>query len=79
MSEEELKLCLRELRALFDTRERLAVLRLLATLAVVDGDASTGGTQSSSGSRRTGIVVEALAMVERETGTDQPVKPDTVP
>jgi DnaJ like chaperone protein len=41
VSDDELDLCYRELRALCDHRERVEILRLLARLAVVDGATST--------------------------------------
>jgi DnaJ like chaperone protein len=67
VSDEEMALCYRELKALCDGRERVEILRLLAKLAVVDGDTSTAEhAELESIATELGISLADLAHVEQE-------------
>ncbi len=71
VSEEELALCYRELKALCDGRERVEILRLLAKLAVVDGDASTAEhAELETIAAELGISIADLATVEEEAASE---------
>ncbi len=72
VSDEELALCYRELKALCDGRERVEILRLLAKLAVVDGDASTAEhAELEAIAAELGISLADLAHVEQEAAANQ--------
>jgi DnaJ like chaperone protein len=67
VTEEELDLCYRELKSLCDARERVAILRLLAKLAVVDGESCTEEHAAlESIAAELGISLTDLATVEQE-------------
>jgi uncharacterized tellurite resistance protein B-like protein len=67
VSDEELSLCYRELKALCDGRERVEILRLLAKLAVVDGETSTAEhAELEAIAAELGISIADLANVEQE-------------
>jgi DnaJ like chaperone protein len=71
VSEDELALCYRELKALCDARERVEILRLLAKLAVVDGDTCTAEhAELESIAAELGISLVDLANVEHEAATE---------
>jgi uncharacterized tellurite resistance protein B-like protein len=71
VSDDELSLCYRELRALCDHRERVEVLRLLARLAVVDGETSTAEhAELEAIAAELGISITDLANVEEEAATE---------
>jgi len=71
VSEEEMALCYRELKALCDGRERVEILRLLAKLAVVDGEASTAEhAELEAIAAELGISITDLATVEEEAATE---------
>ena len=71
VSAEELALCYRELKALCDRRERVEILRLLAKLAVVDGEASTAEhAELEAIAAELGISITDLATVEEEAATE---------
>lgn len=70
VSDEELSLCYRELKALCDGRERVGILRLLAKLAVVDGETSTAEhAELEAIAAELGVSVDDLASVEHEAAT----------
>jgi uncharacterized tellurite resistance protein B-like protein len=72
VSDEELALCYRELKALCDGGERVEILRLLAKLAVVDGDASTAEhAELEAIAAELGISLADLAHVEEEAAANQ--------
>jgi uncharacterized tellurite resistance protein B-like protein len=67
VSDDELSLCYRELKALCDGRERVEILRLLAKLAVVDGETSTAEhAELEAIAAELGISLADLADVEQE-------------
>ncbi len=67
VSDDELALCYRELKALCDGRERVEVLRLLAKLATVDGETSTAEhAELEAIAAELGISITDLATVEEE-------------
>ena len=67
MTEPELGLCYRELRALCDGQERVEVMRLLARLAAADGALSQAElTQLSEIANKLGVAPSELEAVERE-------------
>ena len=71
VSEDELSLCYRELKSLCDRRERVEILRLLAKLAVVDGDASTAEhAELETIAAELGISIADLATVEEEAASE---------
>jgi uncharacterized tellurite resistance protein B-like protein len=71
VSEEELALCYRELKALCDGRERVGVLRLLAKLAAVDGETSTAEhAELEAIAAELGISIADLASVEAEAANE---------
>src|SRR5277367_4893772 len=73
VSEEELALCYRELKALCDGRERVEVLRLLAKLAAVDGETSTAEhAELEAIAAELGISLVDLASVEQDAATSAP-------
>ena len=68
MSEVELDLCYRELKALCDGRERLQIVRLLAHLATADGAMSPAEHEELVRiAEEIGIPISELEAVERET------------
>lgn len=72
VSEEELSLCYRELKALCDGRERMEVMRLLAQVAVSDGAATESEhAVLQSIAEELGIPAEDLASVREEVGNEQ--------
>lgn len=72
VSDDELALCYRELKALCDGRERVEILRLLAKLAVVDGDSSTAEhAELEAIAAELGISLADLAHVEKEAAENQ--------
>ncbi len=67
VSDDELALCYRELKALCDGGERVEILRLLAKLAVVDGGRSTAEhAELEAIAAELGISLADLAHVEQE-------------
>ena len=67
VSDDELSLCYRELKALCDHRERVEILRLLARLAVVDGESSTAEhAELEAIAAELGISITDLVSVEEE-------------
>lgn len=71
VNEDELSLCYRELKSLCDARERVEILRLLAKLAVVDGDASTAEhAELETIAAELGISIADLASVEEEAASE---------
>jgi len=67
MTESELELCYRELRALCDGRERVEVMRLLARLAAADGALSEAELKELSEiASELGVPPGELEAVERE-------------
>ena len=67
VTDEELALCYRELKALCDARERVEILRLLARLAAVDGETSTAEhAELEAIAAELGISLTELANVEEE-------------
>ncbi len=76
VSDDELALCYRELKALCDGRERVEILRLLAKLAVVDGATSTAEHDELEAiAAELGISLAALASVEHEAATSASQSP----
>lgn len=78
VNEEEMSLCYRELKSLCDARERVEILRLLAKLAVVDGEASTAEhAELEAIAAELGISLSDLASVEQEVASQAspPVEP----
>lgn len=72
VNEDELSLCYRELKSLCDAGERVEILRLLANLAVVDGESSNAEHKELEAiAAELGISISALATVEREAATAQ--------
>ena len=70
VSEEELELCTREPGSPCDGRERVEILRLLAKLAVVDGETSTAEhAELEAIAAELGISLADLASVEHEAAT----------
>lgn len=70
VSEEELELCYRELKSLCDLRERREILRLLAKLAIVDGEASTAEhAELETIASELGISITDLATMEEEVAS----------
>lgn len=70
VNEDELSLCFRELKSLCDRRERVEILRLLAKLAIVDGDASTAEHAAlESVAAGIGVSLTDLASVEQEVAS----------
>lgn len=73
VSEDELQLVYRELRSLADAKERVEILRLLAKLAVVDGEASTAEhAELELIAAELGISIADLATVEEEAASQAP-------
>jgi uncharacterized tellurite resistance protein B-like protein len=72
ISDEELALCYRELKALCDGRERMEVMRLLTDLAVSDGEA-TDVEQAAlqSIAEELGVPVENLASLREEVSNER--------
>jgi DnaJ like chaperone protein len=71
VTEDELSLCFRELKALCDGRERVEVLRLLAKLAAVDGETSTAEhAELEAIAGELGVSLADLASVEQEAATE---------
>ena len=71
VSDDELALCYRELKALCDGRERVEILRLLAKLAVVDGDSSTAEhAELEAIAAELGISITDLVTVEEEAKSE---------
>lgn len=71
VTEEELTLCYRELKSLCDARERVAILRLLAKLAVVDGESCTEEHAALEAiAAELGISLTDLANVEQEVASE---------
>lgn len=67
VDEEELALCFREIKSLCDARERVEILRLLARLAIVDGEASTAEhVELETIAAELGISLADLATVQEE-------------
>jgi DnaJ like chaperone protein len=67
VSDEEMALCYRELKALCDGRERVEILRLLARLAAVDGETSTAEhAELEAIAAELGIPFTELANAEEE-------------
>lgn len=67
VNDNELALCYRELKSICDGRERLEILRLLAKLAVVDGEASPAElAELEAIASELGISPADLAAVEEE-------------
>ncbi len=65
MSEEELSLCYRELKALCDGRERKEVMRLLVSIAVSDGAPSeTERAELENIAEELGVSLEDLKEIE---------------
>lgn len=72
ISNEELSLCYRELKALCDGRERMEVMRLLTQLAVSDGEASEAEyAVLQTIAEELGIQAEDLATVREEIANEQ--------
>lgn len=72
VNEVELELCYRELKSLADARERVEILRLLAKLAVVDGDTSTAEhAELEAIAAALGISITDLATVEHEAASEK--------
>jgi DnaJ like chaperone protein len=72
VNEEELELCYRELKSLCDARERVEIIRLLAKLAVVDGETSTAEhAELEAIAAELGISLMDLATVEHEAASQQ--------
>jgi uncharacterized tellurite resistance protein B-like protein len=72
VSEEELSLCYRELKALCDGRERMEVMRLLAQVAVSDGEPTESELAVlQSIAEELGIPAEDLASVRQEVVDEQ--------
>ena len=70
MSEEELSLCYRELKALCDGRERREVMRLLVSIAVSDGAPSEAErTELQNIAEELGISLDDLTSLEGELST----------
>jgi uncharacterized tellurite resistance protein B-like protein len=70
VSDDELELCYRELKSLCDGRERVEVLRLLAQIAVVDGESSTAEhAELEAIAAELGISITDLATVEEEAAS----------
>jgi uncharacterized tellurite resistance protein B-like protein len=70
VNEEELALCYREIKSLCDARERVEILRLLARLAIVDGEASTAEhAELESIAAELGISLADLASVQEEVNS----------
>jgi DnaJ like chaperone protein len=70
VSDEELSLCYRELKALCDGRERVEILRLLARLAAVDGETCTAEhAELETIAAELGISLTDLATVQEEVAT----------
>jgi DnaJ like chaperone protein len=70
MSEEELSLCYRELKALCDGRERKEVMRLLVSIAVSDGAPSEAErAELENIAEELGISLEDLTSLEGELST----------
>lgn len=68
---EELSLCYRELKSLADARERVEIIRLLAKLAVVDGETSTAEhAELEAIAAELGISINDLADVESEAAAE---------
>jgi DnaJ like chaperone protein len=71
VSDDELSLCYRELKALCDGRERVEILRLLAELAAVDGETSTAEhAELEAIAGELGISITDLASVQQEVAAD---------
>jgi len=71
VSNDELALCYRELKSLCDGRERVEILRLLAKMAVVDGETSTAEHDELEAiAAELGISLADLANVEQEAATE---------
>lgn len=74
VSNEELSVCFRELKALCDGRERVAILRLLAQLAAADGEPSAPElAELAAIAAELGIPVAELSAVQEEVDE----QPDT--
>ncbi|MFT3774769.1 MAG: TerB family tellurite resistance protein [Minicystis sp.] len=72
VNEEELELVYRELKSLADKRERVEILRLLAKLAVVDGETSTAEhAELETIAAELGISLVDLATVESEANRER--------
>lgn len=70
MSDEELSLCYRELKALCDGRERKEVMRLLLSIAASDGAPSEAErTELQNIAEELGISTEDLTALEGEAST----------
>jgi len=73
VSDEELALCYRELKALCDGKERVEVLRLLSKLAAVDGEPSTSEhAELEAIAAALGVSLADLATIEEETEREGP-------
>jgi DnaJ like chaperone protein len=71
VNEEELALCFREIKSLCDARERVEILRLLAKLAVVDGDTCTAEhAELEQIAAELGIPLSDLAEVEEQAAKE---------
>jgi DnaJ like chaperone protein len=72
VNDEELGLCYRELKSLCDGRERVEILRLLAQLAVVDGESSTAEhAELEAIAESLGVSLADLASVEKQVASEQ--------
>ncbi|APR82458.1 Hypothetical protein A7982_07807 [Minicystis rosea] len=77
---DELELVYRELRSLCDGRERVEILRLLAKLAVVDGDSSTAEhAELEAIAAALGVSLTDLANVELEASRERKSDPASKP
>jgi uncharacterized tellurite resistance protein B-like protein len=72
ISEDELALCYRELKALCDGRERMEVMRLLTELAASDGEATEVEQAAlQSIAEELGVPVENLASLREEVAQER--------
>jgi uncharacterized tellurite resistance protein B-like protein len=72
VSDDELSLCYRELKALCDGKERVEILRLLAKLAAVDGEPSTAEhAELEAIAAALGISIADLVTIEEETAREE--------
>lgn len=80
LKDDELSLCYRELKALCDAKERVEILRLLAKLAVVDGETSTAEhAELEAIAAELGISLTDLASVEQEAEAEAGLPPSSRP
>ncbi len=80
VTDDELALCYREIKALCDRRERVEILRLLAKLAAVDGEPSTAEhAELETIASALGISIADLTTVEEEASVEEEAAREGMP